>query len=63
MNIKQGHIDGRQAIAFLWLAASGKVLLTIPGLLIAEGFSREEAFELVVWCQGRLLGQPRELDG
>ena len=39
MNIKQGHIDGRQAIAFLWLAASGKVLLTLPGLLIAEGFS------------------------
>lgn len=39
MNIKQGHIDARQAVALLWLAASGKVLLTIPTLLVAEGFS------------------------
>ena len=39
MNIKQGHIDGRQAIALLWLAASGKVLLAIPSLLVVEGFS------------------------
>jgi spore germination protein KB len=39
LNIKQGHIDGRQATAFLWLAASSKILLTIPALLVGEGFS------------------------
>jgi len=39
VNIKQGYVDGRQATALLWLAASGKVLLTIPALIVAEGFS------------------------
>ena len=39
MNIKQGHIDRRQATALLWLAASAKVLLVVPALLVGEGFS------------------------
>lgn len=39
MNIKQGHVDGRLVAAFLWLAASGKILLAIPSLLMVEGFS------------------------
>ena len=30
--------------------------------LLAEGFSKEEAFELVLWCQGKMLGVTRGPD-